>query len=123
MRTIEIGKKVLLWDKEIEQIKLRLLGGPRIIENVILHQFLQFLKVATNENVAGGQINRAKKKSGQRKLGRVFLVTQIIKKSSNASIFTIPETSYYVTITIKIGINSFCCGTLEHLRQYLDDFF
>ena len=63
MRTIEIGKKVLLWDKEIEQIKLRLLGGPRIIENVILHQFLQFLKVATNENVAGGQINRAKKKN------------------------------------------------------------
>ena len=72
MRTIEIGKKVLLWDKEIEQIKLRLLGGPRIIENILLHQFLQFLKVATNENVAGGQINRAKKKSGQRKLESLF---------------------------------------------------
>ena len=60
MRTIEIGKKVLLWDKEIEQIKLSLLGGPRIIKNIML-QFLQFLKVATNENDAGGQINRAKK--------------------------------------------------------------
>ena len=59
MRTIEIGQKSFAVGQRnrANNIRKSFLGGPRLIENIILHQFLQFLKLATNEN----DTNRYKK--------------------------------------------------------------